>query len=56
MARVRVLVVEDEEAMAVGLEYALVREGYEVAVARDGAAARSTGSWSSSSNSSIIGR
>ncbi|MCC7011858.1 MAG: response regulator transcription factor [Planctomycetes bacterium] len=39
MARVRVLVVEDEEAMAVGLEYALVREGYEVAVARDGAAA-----------------
>jgi DNA-binding response OmpR family regulator len=36
---VRILVVEDEEAMVAGLEYALKREGYEVAVARDGAAA-----------------
>lgn len=35
----RILVVEDEEAMAAGLEYALVREGYDVQVARDGASA-----------------
>ena len=35
----RILVVEDEEAMVAGLQYALEREGYEVAVARDGAAA-----------------
>ena len=32
----RILVVEDEEAMAAGLEYALGREGYEVQLARDG--------------------
>jgi len=35
----RILVVEDEESLAVGLEYALAREGFEVVVARDGAAA-----------------
>jgi len=35
----RVLVVEDEEAMASGLEYAFRREGYEVGLARDGEAA-----------------
>jgi DNA-binding response OmpR family regulator len=35
----RVLLVEDEESMVVGVAYALEREGYEVAVARDGAAA-----------------
>jgi DNA-binding response OmpR family regulator len=38
-AKQRILVVEDEEAMLAGLEYALAREGYEVSVARDGAAA-----------------
>jgi two-component system alkaline phosphatase synthesis response regulator PhoP len=35
----RLLVVEDEEAMIAGLEYALSREGYEVQIARDGASA-----------------
>lgn len=35
----RILVVEDEEALVVGLQYALGREGYEVVVARDGAEA-----------------
>jgi DNA-binding response OmpR family regulator len=35
----RILVVEDEETLAVGLEYALAREGFQVAVARDGEAA-----------------
>jgi DNA-binding response OmpR family regulator len=34
-----VLLVEDEESMVAGVEYALKREGYDVAVARDGAAA-----------------
>ncbi len=34
-----ILVVEDEEAMVAGLEYALRREGYDVLVARDGEAA-----------------
>ncbi len=34
-----ILVVEDEEAMIAGLEYALAREGYEVQIARDGASA-----------------
>jgi DNA-binding response OmpR family regulator len=37
--RARILVVEDEEAMIAGLEYALGKSGYEVEVARDGAAA-----------------
>lgn len=32
----RILVVEDEESMAAGLDYALRREGYEVDLARDG--------------------
>jgi DNA-binding response OmpR family regulator len=36
----RILVVEDEEALAIGLQHALVREGYEVVLARDGAAAQ----------------
>jgi len=35
----RVLVVEDEEALAIGLEDDLAAEGYEVVVARDGLAA-----------------
>ena len=35
----RILVVEDEEAMIAGLEYALAKEGYAVEVARDGEAA-----------------
>lgn len=35
----RILVVEDEEALVVGLRYALVRAGYDVVVARDGAEA-----------------
>lgn len=39
MTKPRILVVEDEESMLAGLEYALAREGYEVALARDGAAA-----------------
>jgi DNA-binding response OmpR family regulator len=39
MTKRRVLVVEDEDAMLAGLEYALAREGYEVTVARDGASA-----------------
>src|SRR5688572_3050564 len=34
-----VLVVEDEESMLAGLDYALQREGYEVLQARDGEAA-----------------
>ncbi|HYC78834.1 MAG TPA: response regulator transcription factor [Planctomycetota bacterium] len=34
-----VLVVEDEESMAAGLRYALEREGYDVRLAADGAAA-----------------
>jgi DNA-binding response OmpR family regulator len=38
-ARARLLIVEDEEAMVAGLEYALAKEGFEVAVARDGDAA-----------------
>ncbi len=38
-AKSRILVVEDEEAMIAGLEYALAKAGYEVQVARDGAAA-----------------
>lgn len=37
--RARILVVEDEEAMIAGLEYALGKSGYEVEVARDGSAA-----------------
>ena len=39
MSKQRILVVEDEEAMLAGLEYALVREGYDVQLARDGATA-----------------
>ncbi len=39
MNKQRILVVEDEDAMVVGLQYALEREGYEVSVARDGASA-----------------
>lgn len=35
----RILIVEDEDAMVAGLEYALAREGFAVAVARDGEAA-----------------
>ena len=35
----RILVVEDEESMVAGLEYALQREGYEVLIAGDGEAA-----------------
>ena len=35
----RILVVEDEESMVAGLEYALEREGYEVLIAGDGEAA-----------------
>ena len=35
----RILVVEDEDTLAAGLEYALRREGYDVVVARDGQAA-----------------
>jgi len=35
----RVLVVEDEETLALGLEFALSKEGYRVEVARDGEAA-----------------
>ena len=31
----RILVVEDEEAMAAGLDYALTRDGYEVTLVRD---------------------
>jgi DNA-binding response OmpR family regulator len=34
-----VLVVEDEDSMLAGIEYALAREGYEVLTARDGEAA-----------------
>ena len=34
----RILVVEDEEAMIAGLEYALSKEGFAVTVARDGTA------------------
>lgn len=40
--KARILVVEDEEAMIAGLEYALGKSGYEVHVARDGAAALET--------------
>jgi two-component system alkaline phosphatase synthesis response regulator PhoP len=36
----RILVVEDEEALAIGLQHALAREGYEVVLARDGVAAQ----------------
>lgn len=32
----RILVVEDEDAMATGLEYGLTREGFKVTLARDG--------------------
>ncbi len=39
MKAARVLVVEDEEALATGLEDDLKREGYEVTVARDGLSA-----------------
>jgi len=35
-ARSRILLVEDEQSMAVGLEYNLTEEGYEVTIARDG--------------------
>lgn len=35
----RILLVEDEESMIAGLEYALTKEGFTVAVARDGDAA-----------------
>jgi len=38
----RILVVEDEESMVAGLEYALEREGYEVLLARDGESALTT--------------
>lgn len=38
----RILVVEDEEAMVAGLEYALAREGYEVLIERDGQSALET--------------
>jgi len=41
-SKTRILVVEDEEAMIAGLEYALAKSGYEVHVARDGAAALDT--------------
>jgi DNA-binding response OmpR family regulator len=34
----RILIVEDEEALAAGLEYGLVREGYDVVLERDGEA------------------
>src|SRR5262249_37545768 len=37
--KTRILVVEDEETMIAGLEYALRREGFEVELARDGEAA-----------------
>lgn len=37
--RPEILLVEDEEAMVAGLEYALSREGFAVTVARDGEAA-----------------
>jgi len=37
--KARILVVEDEEALVAGLEYALAREGYELLLARDGQAA-----------------
>jgi len=40
--KARILVVEDEEAMVAGLEYALAREGYEILLARDGHAALET--------------
>lgn len=42
MTAPKILIVEDEESMAAGLEYALQREGYEVELARDGAAALET--------------
>ena len=32
----RILIVEDEESLAVGLEYNLIEEGYEVKIAKDG--------------------
>ena len=35
----RILLVEDEEAMIAGLEYALVKEGFQLTVSRDGEAA-----------------
>ena len=35
----RILLVEDEESLAIGLEYNLIEEGYEVVRARDGAEA-----------------
>jgi DNA-binding response OmpR family regulator len=41
-ARARLLVVEDEEAMIAGLEYALAKAGYDVEIARDGAVALAT--------------
>jgi DNA-binding response OmpR family regulator len=37
-SRPRILIVEDEETLAVGLEYALGREGFQVTIARDGEA------------------
>lgn len=37
--RSKILLVEDEQSMAVGLEYNLTEEGYDVTIARDGAAA-----------------
>ena len=37
MTKPRILLVEDEEAMIAGLEYALAKEGFEVSTARDGA-------------------
>jgi DNA-binding response OmpR family regulator len=39
MSKPRILLVEDEEAMIAGLEYALGKEGFEVVIARDGEAA-----------------
>src|SRR5205809_79424 len=35
----RILVVEDEDTMVAGLDYALKREGYDVSIARDGESA-----------------
>lgn len=37
--KVRILLVEDEEALVAGLSYSLEREGYDVLIARDGAEA-----------------
>src|SRR5438270_12825524 len=43
MASLRILLVEDDEAISAPLARGLAREGYEVAVARDGAAGLQAG-------------